>query len=181
MDNCLASSSETGGVGCDNMTIVIVGLLNGKTKDQWYEEIAKRVANGDGPCAPPEYGMCTGSWFALTILNLITAEFRGPGVHHNFDDSDSGYDVDVDSRSKSWGQNQRGSGRIILLGDGSEVLTDSDDTEMFDHSEEDKDLDSQAPKGQSKVNETVIPDKIDTSDPKVQAATDGPLPEKSSK
>lgn len=57
MDNCLASSSETGGVGCDNMTIVIIGLLNGKTKDQWYEEIAKRVANGDGPCAPPEYGM----------------------------------------------------------------------------------------------------------------------------
>lgn len=56
MDNCLASNSETGGVGCDNMTMVIVGLLNGKTKDEWYEEIARRVANGDGPCAPPEYG-----------------------------------------------------------------------------------------------------------------------------
>ena len=56
MDNCLASNSETGGVGCDNMTMIIVGLLRGKTKEQWYEEIAKRVANGDGPCAPPEYG-----------------------------------------------------------------------------------------------------------------------------
>ncbi|CAL3967833.1 unnamed protein product, partial [Diplocarpon coronariae] len=30
-------------------------------------------------------------------------EFRGPGVHHNFDDSDSGYDVDVDSKSKAFG------------------------------------------------------------------------------
>lgn len=56
MDNCLASNSETGGVGCDNMTMVIIGFLHGKTKEQWYDEIAKRVANGDGPCAPPEYG-----------------------------------------------------------------------------------------------------------------------------
>lgn len=56
MDNCLASNSETGGVGCDNMTMMIVGLLNGKTKEQWYDMIAERVAKGDGPCAPPEYG-----------------------------------------------------------------------------------------------------------------------------
>ena len=35
------------------------------------------------------------------------------------------------------------SGRIILLGDGTEVLTDSDDADLFDHEEEDKDLDSQ--------------------------------------
>jgi len=112
------------------MTIVIIGLLRGKTQEEWYEEIGKRVANGDGPCAPPEY-----------------AEFRGPGVHHNFDDSDSGYDVDMDQKSKTtFGGNQRG--RIILLGDGTEVLTDSDDTEMFDHQEEDKDLDSQVHKGQ---------------------------------
>jgi protein phosphatase 2C family protein 2/3 len=81
-----------------------------------------------------------------TGLTCEIAEFRGPGVHHNFDDSDSGYDVDMDQK-KSFGGNQRG--RIILLGDGAEVLTDSDDTEMFDHSEEDKDLASQVHKGQA--------------------------------
>lgn len=59
MDNCLASNSETGGVGCDNMTMIIIGFLKGRTKEEWYEEIAKRVANGDGPCAPPEYGRDT--------------------------------------------------------------------------------------------------------------------------
>jgi protein phosphatase 2C family protein 2/3 len=58
MDNCLASNSETGGVGCDNMTMIIIGLLNGKTKEEWYNQISERVANGDGPCAPPEYGKC---------------------------------------------------------------------------------------------------------------------------
>jgi protein phosphatase 2C family protein 2/3 len=129
MDNCLASNSETGGVGCDNMTMIVIGLLHGKSKEEWYDEIAKRVASGDGPCAPPEY-----------------AEFRGPGVHHNFDDSDSGYDVDMDQKSKSFGNsNQRG--RIILLGDGSEVLTDGDtDIDLFNTSEEDKDLASQVHK-----------------------------------
>lgn len=130
MDNCLASNSETGGVGCDNMTMIVIGFLRGKTKEQWYEEVASRVAKGDGPCAPPEY-----------------AEFRGPGVHHNFDDSDSGYDVD-ENKSKPFGIGGY-KGRIIFLGDGTEVLTDSDDAEMFDNSEEDKDLASQVSKNAS--------------------------------
>ncbi|QPH05735.1 hypothetical protein C2857_003715 [Epichloe festucae Fl1] len=131
MDNCLASNSETGGVGCDNMTMTIVGFLNGKTKEEWYEEIAKRVANGDGPCAPPEY-----------------AEFRGPGVHHNYEDSDSGYEMDAEKQGKSFGVGGY-RGRIIFLGDGTEVLTDSDDTEMFDNADEDKDLESQVSKNNS--------------------------------
>lgn len=76
---------------------------------------------------------------------LSSAEFRGPGVHHNFDDSDSGYDLENESRSKPFGIGNN-KGRIIFLGDGTEVLTDSDDTEMFDNSEEDKDLASQVSK-----------------------------------
>ncbi|KAL7926190.1 protein phosphatase PTC2 [Trichoderma austrokoningii] len=127
MDNCLASNSETGGVGCDNMTMIIIGFLHGKTKEQWYDEIAKRVADGDGPCAPPEY-----------------AEFRGPGVHHNYEDSDSGYDLDQESGGKFSRASSRG--RIIFLGDGTEVLTGADDTEMFDNADEDKDLHSQISK-----------------------------------
>ena len=115
---------------------------------------------------------CTNHW---------AAEFRGPGVHHNFDDSDSGYDVDMDQKLKSFGGNKRG--RIILLGDGSEVLTDSDDTEMFDHGEEDKDLASQVTKSKTEPagNSTVIPDKIDASDPKVKAVAESVIPEKSEK
>ncbi|KAE8445302.1 hypothetical protein EG329_013540 [Mollisiaceae sp. DMI_Dod_QoI] len=164
MDNCLASNSETGGVGCDNMTMIVVGLLRGKTKEQWYEEIGKRVANGDGPCAPPEYG-------------------KGPGVHHNFDDSDSGYDVDMDQKSKGFGSNQRG--RIILLGDGTEVLTDSDDTEMFDHSEEDQDLASQvskAPVSASNGQEPKTTSKETTASPEPQykSAADEASPKSSS-
>merc|ERR1719214_549965 len=116
------------------MTMIIIGFLNGKTREEWYDEIAKRVANGDGPCAPPEY-----------------AEFRGPGVHHNYEDSDSGYEVDADNKGKSFGVGGY-KGRIIFLGDGTEVLTDSDDTEMFDNADEDKDLASQVAKSSSSNN-----------------------------
>ena len=65
-------------------------------------------------------------------------------MHHNFDDSDSGYDVE-ENKSKPFGIGGY-KGRIIFLGDGTEVLTDSDDAEMFDNSEEDKDLASQVSK-----------------------------------
>lgn len=133
MDNCLASNSETGGVGCDNMTMIVIGLLNGKTKEEWYNLVADRVAKGDGPCAPPEY-----------------AEFRGPGIHHA-EDSPDDYDMDMDQRTKDIGGR---SGRIILLGDGTEVLTDSAETstDMFDDAE-DKDLESQVSKGQASTND----------------------------
>ncbi len=38
------------------------------------------------------------------------------------------------------------SGGIILLGDGTQVLTDDDDNYMFDHGDEDRDLESQVSK-----------------------------------
>ncbi|KAL1964307.1 hypothetical protein VTN77DRAFT_7127 [Rasamsonia byssochlamydoides] len=123
MDNCLASNSETGGVGCDNMTMVIVGILNGKTKEEWYNTIAERVARGDGPCAPPEY-----------------AELRGPGVRHQFDESPDDYDLEVDNRSRAF--SVRG-GRIILLGDGTEVRADQDEEDLFDPADENKSDESQ--------------------------------------
>lgn len=135
MDNCLASSSETGGVGCDNMTMCVVGILNGKTKDQWYEEIAKRVKNGDGPCAPPEF-----------------AQFRGPGVHHNFDEHDSDHSGNEQENGQRWVMSRFNKPKS------------RDDTEMFDRDDdsEEKDLDNQvgAEKNTS-TNTDAVPEKID--------------------
>lgn len=65
-------------------------------------------------------------------------------------DDDSGDDSDHYREYRSRGFGGR-SGRIILLGDGTEILTDSDDTEMFDHDEEDKDLESQVSKGRNQA------------------------------
>ncbi|SAM02339.1 hypothetical protein [Absidia glauca] len=43
MDHCLASDSEGTGIGCDNMSIIIVGILNRRNKEEWYEWMASRV------------------------------------------------------------------------------------------------------------------------------------------
>ncbi|KAJ9123189.1 hypothetical protein QFC22_001382 [Naganishia vaughanmartiniae] len=43
MLKCLAPDSELGGIGCDNMTVVIVALLNGRTVEEWQEWVKKRV------------------------------------------------------------------------------------------------------------------------------------------
>ncbi|KAJ4365111.1 Protein phosphatase 2C 2 [Neocucurbitaria cava] len=125
MDNCLASNSDTGGVGCDNMTMIVIGLLQGRTKDQWYEDIAKRVANGEGPCAPPEYG-----------------KSENPASSASDGDPDD-IDMDLDHRFRP---NSGLGGRVILLGDGTEISSEAHDGDMFDNDDEDKDLESQVNK-----------------------------------
>jgi protein phosphatase 2C family protein 2/3 len=37
MDACLAGEAVLGGMGCDNMTVIIVGFLNGLSKEKWLE------------------------------------------------------------------------------------------------------------------------------------------------
>ncbi|KAG0322474.1 Protein phosphatase 2C 2 [Dissophora globulifera] len=54
MDHCLASDSGMTGVGCDNMTMVVVAILNGKTMEEWYEHVTKRVAVRLGPANKDE-------------------------------------------------------------------------------------------------------------------------------
>ena len=75
-------------------------------------------------------------------------------MHHNFDDSDGGSDDSDTKPPRTFGVSGY-KGRIIFLGDGTEVLTDSDDTEMIDNAEEDKDLVSQVDKSGSGAQDTI--------------------------
>ena len=45
MVKCTARDSETGGIGCDNMTVVIVALLGGRTVQEWRDWVKERVNN----------------------------------------------------------------------------------------------------------------------------------------
>lgn len=110
------------------------------------------------------------------MLIMDIAEFRGPGVHHKFEDSDSGNE---DSGRRAYG-NAGSRGRIIFLGDGNEVLTDSDDTRMFENAakdEEDEDLQSQVRPGQAASTGTNDDSKASAGaeEPKYQGVSDGPL------
>ncbi|KAF7722519.1 Protein phosphatase 2C 2 [Apophysomyces ossiformis] len=57
MDHCLASDSDVSGVGCDNMSIMIVGILHGKTEDEWYDWIASRAATKTATEETPDSNM----------------------------------------------------------------------------------------------------------------------------
>ena len=105
----------------------------------------------------------------MILRQSLIAEFRGPGARRNLEDSGDDYDLKLDHQSKGAGGR---SGRIILLGDGSEVFTDSDDTDMYDHEEEDKDLDSQVTKGETAANEEDRGTREETPGPEPQTITE---------
>lgn len=39
IDICLAPNSYGSGIGCDNMSVIVVALLNGKTLEEWYQHV----------------------------------------------------------------------------------------------------------------------------------------------
>jgi protein phosphatase 2C family protein 2/3 len=43
MKKCTATESDTGGIGCDNMTVIVVALLNGRTPEEWQQWVKERV------------------------------------------------------------------------------------------------------------------------------------------
>jgi hypothetical protein len=91
----------------------------------------------------------------------VTAKFRGPAKHGNFPATDSPdeFDAETDHSVKVIHNAIRG-GRIIMLGDGGEVLTDSDAT--FDDEELKDEKDDEAlpktPKESSKSEDVEMRD-----------------------
>lgn len=52
-DHCLAPDTTSGaGIGCDNMTVLIVAITHGRTKEEWYSWVRERVQNGYGYATP---------------------------------------------------------------------------------------------------------------------------------
>lgn len=54
MDRCLAPDSDWGGVGCDNMTAMIVAIKGTRSKVEWYDWIKSRVEGEVGYKTPKE-------------------------------------------------------------------------------------------------------------------------------
>jgi len=52
---CLAPDTNGGaGIGCDNMTVLIVAILHGRTLDEWYNWVTDRVQNKYGYPTPDQ-------------------------------------------------------------------------------------------------------------------------------
>ena len=52
-EHCLApDTTSNAGIGCDNMTVLIVALLDGRTKEEWYAWVTDRVKQNYGYATP---------------------------------------------------------------------------------------------------------------------------------
>jgi len=80
MERCLAKDSELGGIGCDNMTVIIVGFLNGKTPEKWYEWMVQRYGT-----VGPEYE------------ESESRQPKGDDLDYNDDDSDEGLEIPAEN------------------------------------------------------------------------------------
>lgn len=98
---------------------------------------------------------------------MAAAEFRGNIYRNQFEGNQDDYEVDTD---RSRGFSVR-SGRIILLGDGTEVIPDQSEEELF---EEDRDLANQA---QRELPDATRNEREGTPGPQVKS--DGPQAEES--
>ncbi|CEP16451.1 hypothetical protein [Parasitella parasitica] len=53
MDNCLADDHTTNGLGFDNMSIIIVAILNGRTEEKWYQWMKEKGSGNDSNKTTP--------------------------------------------------------------------------------------------------------------------------------
>ena len=124
MELCCAPTSDGSGIGCDNMSIVIVALLdhaNNETLEQWYEKIIKRIeiAQEDdkqfkyGPISAPYddiYKEMYGSGYEIGRQSQ-GSKGKGNGSGFGFDDSQND---DADDIPQDNGDITAGNGAISL-------------------------------------------------------------------
>nr|XP_019050701.1 PP2Cc protein phosphatase [Kwoniella bestiolae CBS 10118]OCF29631.1 PP2Cc protein phosphatase [Kwoniella bestiolae CBS 10118] len=83
MVKCLATDSETGGIGCDNMTVIIVALLGGRTPEEWQAWVKERVDNKvgyDTPASVPDiFGQSQASTGPRNALSSSGFRVAGAG------------------------------------------------------------------------------------------------------
>ena len=48
MDECLAEQCDASGVGCDNMTVIIVAFMQGKSWDEWRDWVVAKIPEPTG-------------------------------------------------------------------------------------------------------------------------------------
>jgi len=83
--HCLAPDTTSGaGVGCDNMTVMIVAILGGRTKQEWYDWIAERVAKGHGFETPAEAPQI----YSPTRINAYKAKRQALDARNAKNDAD---------------------------------------------------------------------------------------------
>ena len=157
-DHCLApDTSSNAGIGCDNMTVLIVALLHGRTNEEWRAWITDRVQQGYGYVTP----ITVPQLYAMSRLLSFRARRdaqkererakleQAQQPNQDDDDGDGDDDDDLDSTPGGFYPRIMGSSGGISFHPGSEIMNrplifidnlDSDD----DVSDDERGADSSA-------------------------------------
>jgi len=111
VEHCLSPDSN-GGIGMDNMTILIVALLQGRTLEQWHDMMVERVENKVGYETPTEYPQ------VYSAGRLMLASERQRRLREN---PSSNLDDDDDDDKPSFRQGPLGGLARILAGHSADV------------------------------------------------------------
>ncbi|KAJ7044097.1 phosphatase 2C-like domain-containing protein [Mycena alexandri] len=176
-EHCLAPDTSSGaGIGCDNMTILIVALLHGRTKEEWAAWVTDRVKK--------EYGYKTPSvlpqLYAQSRLMSFKVRREAQEARDRARQENSSGD---DMSGLSFGTGGLGQfARVLgstggisfhpgsaILGDNGPLMFGNDDSEDEESGEEDSESG-----GRSYFKETILGRGDDSTDPmqKLQAQLD---------
>lgn len=182
MDRCCAPDSDLGGVGCDNMTICIVALLNGRTKQEWYNWVKERVEKKIGWDTPEQIapvfssqaqggsGAGAGGFGGGSVLQALAGGLAGVG----------GQGEEGEGRGLNIGPG----GLAAALGGGRFVLRPGDPDErgemtyeahvVDDDDDEDEDEEGEGEAGTAKISEATDSDRPElTHQPEIVESPSG--------
>ncbi|KAJ7505343.1 phosphatase 2C-like domain-containing protein [Mycena galericulata] len=176
-EHCLAPDTSSGaGIGCDNMTILIVALLHGRTKEEWAAWVTDRVKN--------EYGYKTPSTLPQLYAQSRLMSFKVRREAQEARDrarqeQSSGDDMPgLGFGTGGLGQFARvlGSTGGISFHPGSSIMSDSGPLMFGGDDSEDEESGEEDPEngGRSYFKETILGRDDDSTDPmqKLQAQLD---------
>lgn len=139
-EHCLAPDTNSGaGIGCDNMTVLIVALLDGRTKEEWYAWVTDRVKQNYGYTTPSSIPQIYAQGRLMAFKARREAQNERDRMRLDRDDSGSG----LLGAGSAFGGFARvlGSTGGISFHPGSGIMSSGD--LMFGHHDDSDDEDSQ--------------------------------------
>ncbi|KAF5311694.1 hypothetical protein D9611_009416 [Ephemerocybe angulata] len=138
-DHCLAPDTSSGaGIGCDNMTVLIVALTHGRTLEEWYAWVKDRVEKKygyDTPSQPPQlYAQSRLATFRARQEALAARERQGS---HGHGVSDAGSVLQNDDFLRRYGLTVSTLGGGISFRPGAGILSNAGPL-MFGNDESDE-------------------------------------------
>jgi protein phosphatase 2C family protein 2/3 len=167
-DHCLAPDTTSGaGIGCDNMTVMIVAITHGRTKEEWYKWVTERVETGYGYKTPDRVPQL------YAQSRMLSFRARMERVNNREPEQSTGIESDLLRRYGITVANLTGGG--ISFRPGGQITNDngqlmfSQEDDDNDTEEEEDDDDDAGPLGSRSFFTQSLglgrPDSPDSSDP----------------